>query len=159
MLKQSSGHGTADYRVPLGLAIRRGNPFSSDQKYYHILLQMCMDDELAPKVPSYGRLWDFSHYRCSDRTLPYFGQGGGYINIVSHSLNHLPITGGGDFCREKLPWEKFYLKFWDRIFPAFLRIGTDFFPDRVHPPVLWRHIHELSVSVTPLYLLQGSPPI
>ncbi len=36
--------------------------------------------------------------------------------------------GGKNFCREKLPWEKFCPKFRDSIFPAFLRAGTEFFP-------------------------------
>ncbi len=35
--------------------------------------------------------------------------------------------GGGNICREKLQWEKFCPKFRDSIFPAFLRVGTEFF--------------------------------
>ncbi len=38
-------------------------------------------------------------------------------------------TGGGkNFCQEKVLWRKFCPKFWDSIFPAFLRLGTEFFP-------------------------------
>jgi hypothetical protein len=48
------------------------------------------------------------------------------------------VPGRGNFCREKLLWEKLCPKFQDSIFPAFLRIGTEFFPaeffpDRIFP--------------------------
>ncbi len=36
--------------------------------------------------------------------------------------------GGGNLCREKIRWAKLFPKIRDPIFPAFLRIGTEFCP-------------------------------
>jgi hypothetical protein len=66
--------------------------------------------------------------------------------------------GGKNFCREKFPWEIFCPKFRDTIFPAFLRVGTEFLLNFTYTktPIIGKNPFKNFRRFTPVYIFSPS---